>query len=221
MSLDVRGDLESWTDPSRTALILVDIQKDFASPDGVLGRGGVDMDVVAPAVQAAQRLAAGARAAGVPVIFVGLFTDEASDSPVWGEWRKRKGQSGEGGLCRTGQEGSAFVGPVPEDGEMIVSKLRYSGFFGTSLDARLRAMGVDTLVVCGLTTECCVDCTVRDAFHLDYFVFLPVDACAAYDVETHDAALKNLELNCATLTTSDDLLGAWSAGAARSEASNG
>ena len=61
----------------------------------------------------------------------------------------------------------------------------------------------------GLTTECCVDCTVRDAFHLDYHVFIARDACAAYDVATHESALANLELNCAILVDVDGVEDAW------------
>lgn len=202
--------LADWVDPKRTAVVVIDIQVDFASPEGVLGKAGVDMSITEPAVAAASKLVEKARDAGVPVIFVGLQTDEATDSPVWGEWRRRKSGVDEGGgLCRTGTTGADFFGPQPLPGETVVPKLRYSGFFGTSLDAILKARNIDTIVACGLTTECCVDCTVRDAFHLDYFVYVPTDACAAYDEDIHVSALKSLELNCATLITTDDLFGAW------------
>ncbi|MEM5516359.1 cysteine hydrolase [Henriciella sp. AS95] len=202
--------LSDWVAPARTAVIVIDIQVDFASAEGVLGKAGVDMSITEPAVAAASQLVEDAREAGVPVIFVGLQTDAATDSPVWGEWRRRKNGVDEGGgICRSGTPGADFFGPKPEPGETVVPKLRYSGFFGTSLDAILRARQIDTLVVCGLTTECCVDCTVRDAFHLDYFVYVPTDACAAYDEQIHIGALNSLELNCATLVTTADLRSAW------------
>jgi len=70
-------------------------------------------------------------------------------------------------------------------------------------------MKVDTLVVCGLTTECCVDCTVRDAFQLDYQVFIPADACAAYEPDLHAGALKALALNCAIVVEAHDVIAAW------------
>jgi ureidoacrylate peracid hydrolase len=85
-------------------------------------------------------------------------------------------------------------------GELVVHKTRYSGFVGTDLDMQLTKLGVDTLVVAGLTTECCVDSTVRDAFDLDYHVFVAADACAAYEADIHDASLKVMELNSAILT---------------------
>jgi nicotinamidase-related amidase len=203
--------LADWIAPSRTAVVVVDIQVDFASPDGALGQLGVDMGVVAPAVAASERLVDLARKAGAPVVFVGLRTAAALDSPAWRERSRRRGSapSENSAICRVGQRGSDFVGPTPQPGELVVDKIRYSGFFGTNLNSGLKALGVDTLLVCGLTTECCVDSTVRDAFHLDYHVFIPTDACAAYEPEVHQASLKNLELNCAILVTVDEIEAAW------------
>ena len=203
-------EFSTWLSPARTALVIVDMQVDFASPEGALGRAGLDMSVAQPALAAATRLADSARAADVPVIFVGLATTAETDSPVWREWRRRKGGSIEGGaLCRAGTPGAAFVGATPQKGDTVIWKLRYSGFFNASLDATLRAMQVDTVVVCGLTTECCVDCTVRDAFHRDYFVYVPADACAAYEPGIHESSLRSLALNCATIVTTDEVAGAW------------
>jgi ureidoacrylate peracid hydrolase len=93
----------------------------------------------------------------------------------------------------------------------VVHKTRYSGFFGTDLDVTLKARKIDTLVVCGTTTECCVDSTVRDAFHLDYHVFIAADACASYTEGGHDAALENLKMNFAMLVASREVILTWAA----------
>lgn len=199
-----------WLAPGRTALVLIDMQADFASPDGALGKAGLDLSGVPPVLAASERMLDAARAAGVTVVFVGLQTRADLDSPAWAEWNRRRGAPAGGGLCRQGEPGSAFYGPQPVAGELVIPKLRYSSFFGTSLDAALRARRIDTLVVCGLTTECCVDCTVRDAFHLDYHVFIAQDACGAYDPATHESALANLALNCAILVDAEDVAAAWS-----------
>jgi len=203
--------LPAWIAPGRTALAVIDIQVDFASPDGLLGQYGVDMGMAAPAVDAASALVAVAREVGVPVVFVGLFTAPETDSPSWNERMRRRGgdPDSEAALCRAGQPGSAFYGPQPADGELVVAKTRYSGFVGTDLDARLKAMGVDTLVVCGLTTECCVAATAADAFDLDYHVFIAADACAAYEPDLHEVALKTMGLNTAILTDSVEVAKAW------------
>jgi nicotinamidase-related amidase len=202
--------LAGWIAPGRTAVVIIDMQVDFGSPDGALG-AYVDMSVVEPALAAAQALAGSARAAGVPVVFVGLFTSPETDSPAWSERMRRRGGDPEtdAALCRAGQVGSDFYGPKPLPGELVVAKTRYSGFAGTDLDARLKALGVDTLVVAGLTTECCVDSTVRDAFGLDYHVFVAADACAAYEADIHAVSLKVMELNSAILTDTDAVALAW------------
>jgi nicotinamidase-related amidase len=201
--------LPVWIAPQRTALLIVDMQVDFASPEGVLGRAGVDLTTVPAALAAAERLAGAARAAGTPVIFVGLQTRAETDSPAWNERLRRLGQDPGASICRQGEPGADFVGPLPEPGDRVIAKTRYSAFFDTDLHATLTAMKVDTLVVCGLTTECCVDCTARDAFHLDYQVFIPADACAAYDPDLHAAALKALSLNCAIVVETNEVIAAW------------
>ena len=205
------SDMVAWIAPARTALVVIDVQVDFASPQGVLGGYGVDMGMAAPAVDAAAALVDAARAAGTPVVFVGLFTSPETDSPAWSERMRRRGgdPDSEAALCRAGQPGSAFYGPQPADGELVVAKTRYSAFVGTDFDARLKAMGVDTLVVCGLTTECCVAATAADAFDLDYHVFVAADACAAYEPDLHEVALKTMGLNTAILTDSVEIAKAW------------
>ncbi len=205
-----------WIAPGRTALLIVDMQVDFAAPEGVIGRMGVDLSTVGPALASAERLAEAARAAAVPVIFVGLSTTPATDSPMWRERMARRGGDPdvESDLCRAGQAGSDFYGPKPVAGELVIEKTRYSAFAGTGLGDRLRARGIDTLILCGLTTECCVDCTARDAFHQDFHVFVSADACAAYEADVHEAALKVMGLNFAILTDVEAVVGAWGRGLA-------
>jgi len=203
--------LAAWIAPVRTALLIIDMQVDFGSPGGAVGQLGVDLSTVPAALAAAERLAEGARAAQVPVIFVGLMTSAKTDSAAWSERMRRRGgdPESESGLCRIGEPGADFYGPLPVAGERVIAKSRYSGFHGTDLDNVLKGLGVDTLVVCGLTTECCVGSTAWDAFHLDYHVFVVEDACAAYEPDLHAGALKSLELNCAILVKSADVAAAW------------
>lgn len=206
-------DLKDWIAPARTALLIVDMQVDFAAPEGAAGRWGLDLSTVPAALAAAERLAEAARAAEVAVVFAGLFTTPKTDSSAWNERMRRRGgdPSVDAALCRADEVGSAFVGPQPQPGDLVIRKARYSAFWNTDLDARLKALGVDTLVIAGLTTECCVDGTARDAFNLDYHVFVVADACAAYEPDLHAGALKMLDLNTAILTDSASVAAAWSA----------
>ena len=202
-----------WIAPPRTALLIIDLQRDFAAPDGAMAGLGANLAAMPATLAAASRLTEAARGAGVPVIFVGLESNPLTDSPAWRQWRARSAgaKAVEISLCRRGGRGAEFVGPRPRPGETVIGKARYSAFFSTNLNATLRARGVDTLVVCGATTECCVDSSVRDAFHLDYHVFIAADACAAYEKSLHLATLRILALNFAILSNTAEIAGAWRA----------
>ncbi len=198
----------AWIAPARTALVLIDMQVDFALPDGALGRQGFDMTAPQTAVKKAQGLAEAARRAGVAVVFVRLLLRPEDDTPARRDYRARRGQ-GDAPLCAEGTRGVEFVGPQPQGGDYVVSKTRYSGFTGTRLEESLRAMGRDTLVIAGLTTECCVAATAWDAFERDFQIVIAADAVAAYQRELHDAALRALNLNCAQLFFADEIASGW------------
>ena len=188
--------LKDWLTPSRTALLLIDMQADFAN------------DMTAAAIEQATILADAARAAGVICVFVRLITREKDETPFFHEWKTRR-QSNDPPLCREGSPGAEFVGPQPQGGEMVFSKKRYNAFIGTGLDAALRGLNIDTLVVAGLTTECCIYSSVHEAFERDYHVFVVSDATACYEPRLHDAALKALGLNCAEIVSTADILRFW------------
>lgn len=200
--------LKDWLAPGRTALLLIDMQVDFASPQGGLGRDGMNMAAPQAAVKQAEALTAAARQAGVACVFVRLITRQTDETEFLQEWKTRRGSDGPA-LCREGSPGAAFVGPQPQGGELVFSKRRYNAFAGTGLDAALRGLGIDTLVVAGLTTECCIDSSVRDAFERDYHVYVVRDATACYQPELHEAALRALKLNCARLISAADVATAW------------
>jgi nicotinamidase-related amidase/uncharacterized glyoxalase superfamily protein PhnB len=81
----------------------------------------------------------------------------------------------------------------PGDGELVVEKPRYSGFFGTALDAHLARLGARTLVMCGVNTHACVRTTAIDAFQRDYLVTIVRDAIDSYDVEHAAVTLRYLD----------------------------
>jgi len=87
----------------------------------------------------------------------------------------------------------------PEPGDIEIEKIRFDSFIETALDAQLRARGIDTLIITGVSTDCCVDSTARSAFQRDYDVFVVADACAASSPHLHYGALAALERNVALL----------------------
>ena len=181
--------------PNRTAMLLIDMQVDFGAQDGAMARQGKDMTAAQAAVAKAAALAEAARGAGVLLVFARLLT--------------RPGEEVRGALCVEGTRGANLIGPQPQAGDLIVSKSRFSAFADAGLAGRLRAAGVDTLVLAGLTTECCIQASTWAAFELDFHVILANDACAAYEEDLHRHALRALELSGATLAASAELITLW------------
>ncbi len=204
------GALQPMILPGTTALVLVDIQEDFVSPDGAAARWG-DVTAFEPALERIEALITAAGARGVARVYLRVVTRPQTDSAALKTLHERKGRPPESvALCRAGTSGADYYRVLPQPGDIEIEKTLYSGFAGTDLEARLRARGIDTLVLVGFTTDCCVDCTARDAFHRDFNVFVVTDACGAYEPALHEGSLNGLAKNCALLTDSAAVLAAWS-----------
>lgn len=197
--------------PTRTALVVVDVQVDFASPEGLIGRYGGDMSTVEPAIDRIEALIAAARAVGVTVAMIRVVTRPETDGAALKAFYARRGMAGGHGICRAEGGGADYYRVAPVAGDIEIRKLMFNAFHGTDLDAQLRTRGVDTLVVTGISTDCCVDQTVRDAFHRDFHVFVVSDACAAYEPSLHHGTLDVLSKNCALLVDSAAVEHAWAA----------
>ncbi|HJS45636.1 MAG TPA: cysteine hydrolase [Rhizomicrobium sp.] len=195
-----------WIAPNRTAVMVIDCQVDFGAPDGAMARRGADMTAPQAALAKAVGLVDAARGAGVKIIFVRLLT--RGESRIAREARLRRGGD-EPDLCVEGSRGADFAGPQPQAGDRIVSKTRFSAFARTGLADQLHAQGVDTLVLAGLTTECCVASSAWDGLEHDFHIFIAEDACGAYDQDLHRHALKALALSGATVATSREFAENW------------
>ncbi|MFE2432035.1 cysteine hydrolase family protein [Streptomyces sp. NPDC059373] len=198
---------------SRPALVVVDVQGDFADPDRLEGYGLTDAALTAldRAVTRIGALVDAARAAEVPVVWVELGSDPARP---WrsGNWLREgdyDAPMSPAEPCLVGTTGADWYRMRPAEGEPRVVKRGYSGFLGTDLDARLRAAGCDWLTVVGLTSECCVYATAQDAMQLDWPVVVPRNATAAYDLDVNAAALVQLALNVAVLSDTDEVVELW------------
>ena len=201
--------------PQRTALVIVDVQVDFGSRDGLYGRGGADLSRVDAAVDRMIEMHDAANRAGVFTVFVRLVTGPGTDSLAAEERRVRMGVTGSARPCTEGTRGAEFYRVAPRPGDAEVIKHRYSSFTNTPMDFILKSRpGIDTLVICGLTTECCVDTAIRDAFVRDYHVFFPTDASASYRQETHEGCLRVFGQFFAILTDAAKVTQAWQEAAA-------
>src|SRR5690349_8211408 len=100
--------LKDWIAPARTALLLVDMQVDFAEPDGAMGKSGKDLSMAAAALRNAVLLANAARAADVPCLFARLITRQSDETDLLREWKKRRGTEDDAPLCQEGTRGAEF-----------------------------------------------------------------------------------------------------------------
>lgn len=190
-------------DGGRPALVVIDVQHSFADPE-LLEGWGLDasaLEAVGAAVRTTADLVAAARASRVPVVWVELATDPARPwrASLWLRIGDPDAPLPADEPCVVGTPGAQWYGMAPAEGELRVRKRGYSGFRDTRLDPWLRDLGVDHLIVAGLTTECCVAATVFDAVQSEWPVLLVTDATAAYSAALHESALAQLALNAAVL----------------------
>ena len=172
-----------------TAVIAIDLQNDFCDLDGVHGKRGSELRWVQAVVEPATALVEEARQHGVPVIFVRTHHDRWSDPE---SNYLRDSPVGPLHHLQPGAWGSEFYGLAPTAQEYVLTKRRYSAFYGTELEIVLRTLGVKKLLVAGVATNVCVETTVRDACMRDLDTVVVSDCVAAYSQEAHDAALRNI-----------------------------
>jgi ureidoacrylate peracid hydrolase len=197
------------------ALVVVDMQNGFLRPDGFFARGGLDWRRCAATIEPTARVIAAARAARLPVVFTRYtLKPDYSDAGLLAEWRPRLKTVG--AMVRDTRDWEICAELTPEPGEMIVDKSRYSAFHGTGLAERLRALGVTLVVVTGVTTNMCVESTVRDAFTLDFKVLVLEDCVGAPEEIMQRGPLESFRYGFGDVISSSVWIGLMEARATRS-----
>ncbi|CAA2137425.1 cysteine hydrolase family protein [Methylobacterium bullatum] len=183
-------------DASSTALLIIDMQRDFLEPGGFGESLGNDVSLLASAVPPTRALLDVARASGLLVVHTREgHRPDLSDAPPAklerGEPTARIGQPGPmGRILIRGEPGHDIIPALaPQDGEPVIDKPGKGAFYATELADVLAARGIATLLVCGVTTEVCVHTTVREANDRGYRCVVVADACASYIPEFHAAGL--------------------------------
>jgi ureidoacrylate peracid hydrolase len=224
MTIDARHEPVT-TSLSRAAVIVVDMQNDFATAGGMFERAGIDISGIRAAIQPTSRLIDAARSAGMRIVYLKMgFLADLSDSgaPDAPNWRKHS-------LFNVGQNVAAPDGTAsrilvrdtwnsaiideltPQPDDLVVWKHRFSGFFETALHDMLQAVGIDTLLFVGATTSICVESTARDAMYRDYHCLI-VEDCVAEPIgqdlprSNHDASLLALQLLFGSITNAAAVL---------------
>jgi len=180
------------------AIIVMDMLNDFVS-------GDLRCDRASNIIPTLQRLLAGAREAGVPIVFANdAHLPVDVEIAVWGAH------------AMAGTEGAQVIPELePQALDYQVPKRTYSGFHGTGLDSLLRGLHVDTVVITGVHTHICGLHTAADAFFRGFDIAVVTDATEAFTADDRDHALAYLErVYGAELVNADELLTRWKQAAA-------
>jgi ureidoacrylate peracid hydrolase len=207
VTIDARPDYLTL-EPSLTAVVVVDMQNDFGAKGGMFDRAGIPIAGIQAVVAPTVRVLTAARAAGIQIVYLKMqFEPDLSDAggpDAPNLLIHRRLGVGDPVQAPNGREGRILIKDTwdtdilpalaPQDGDIVVPKHRFSGFFETSLDAILRERGITSLIFTGCTTSVCVESTLRDAFFRDYRCLLLED-CAAEPIggdlarSNHDASV--------------------------------
>ena len=191
-SVACSGDRAFAFEPRRSALIVIDMQRDFLDPNGwcaaIYGEPEA-MRAIIPRVAALTTLM---RDAGCTIIHTreGYAPDLSDVHPVKAE-RAVVGEPGPlGRFLIRGEPGHDFVEELrPRSGEAVIDKPGFGAFYRTDLATRLETAGITHLILAGITTQCCVQSTLREAVDRGHWCLTVADCCAALDRAWHDAAI--------------------------------
>ena len=183
-------------EPTTTALLVIDMQRDFVEPGGFGETLGNDVSQLRGVIAPLQRTLAATRAAGVTVIHTreGHLPDLSDCPPAKlerGRPSMRIGDLGPGGrILIRGEHGHGIIDELaPVDGELVIDKPGKGAFYSTELGTMLSAASITSLVVTGVTTEVCVHTTVREANDRGYECLVLSDCVGSYFPEFQDAGL--------------------------------
>jgi nicotinamidase-related amidase len=185
---------------ARTALVIIDMQRDFMEPGGFGETLGNDVSQLARAVKPCADVLGAARDAGLLVVHTreGHLPDLSDAPPAKierGVPSKRIGDPGPmGRILIRGEAGHDIIPALyPLDSEIVIDKPGKGAFYATELGDVLQKYGIENLLVCGVTTEVCVNTTVREANDRGYRCVVLADGCASYFPEFHEMGLNMIK----------------------------
>lgn len=202
-------------DLTRMAILVIDMQNAFASKGGMFDLWGFDLSHIPQVVATIKEITSAARAKKVKVVYVAHrlspdLREVGSMSRFWynkdlrdcrdkPEMRDR--------LLVQGTWGAEIIDELmPQEGEMVIEKRRFSAFVGTELDMMLKTYDIRYLVFTGVATNICVESSLRDASHLEYLSILASDATAASPPSRQESTIGNVTQVFGWVTTSDNII---------------
>jgi ureidoacrylate peracid hydrolase len=209
------GSLREKVGPRHTALLVIDMQNDFISSEGLIGKEGVTRTGAQEMATRLPAFIADARAAGVLMIFIRNVYSTKRNAYLSDAWLEQAAHRKSGGytripVCEEGTWGCDYYGEVrPQPDDIVVTKHRYSGFYNTELDIVLRANGIRSIILTGVGTAGCVETTAREGFIRDYYVVLVSDGTAAQLPEDQESTERNIRRFFGDVASMAELRDAW------------
>src|SRR3990170_5141978 len=205
--MDILRTLKERCDPKLSALVIIDVQNDFVSPEGSAAKRGEDVSAAMATIPNLTRLIDVARRVGLTIVYIKATHSEWTDTP---SWIYRSSQKSGLNTCREGTWGAELyegISPLPTEREVI--KHRYSAFINTDLNTVLKARNIQSVLVCGVATNVCVETTARDAYMFDYYVTMIDDCSAAYEAKLHLGTLDNMRGHFGLVASSNEIIETW------------
>ena len=200
-------------DPERAVLIIQDMQNDVMMDGGAWAETGAPEHAKEQnAVENVKRLAEACRAAGIPVIHVHYIVEDGAlglklNAPLF------QGVKDTGGLVRGSWGAAPAEGLEPQEGDLVVEKMRMNAWEGTRFESLLKGFGRDTIIVTGAWTNMSVEHTARTGADKGYYMIVPEDGCSTMNADWHNASINFALQNVSTVTTCAAVLEALGAAA--------
>lgn len=196
--------------PHETALLVIDAQNAFLHPQGTLGISGVDLSLLTSIVEPIRHLVTACRAAGIPDIW-SLQHHLAEDRTralhrIVPHTQKRARIAALAGTWDA--EIVDELKPLLDARSHVITKHKFSVFYGTRLEVLLRILGRHTLLITGSTTNACVDTTIREAYMRDYDLIIVRDCVGGINRQWHETALAVWAQYCGVVVSHEEVLAA-------------
>lgn len=202
-------------DLKRLVVIIIDMQNAFVSKGGMFDLWGADISSCLKVIEPIKNIAGGARSKGVKVIYVAHrlppdLCDIGPSSPFYykgilASYRDKPQMRDK--LIIKGTWGAEIVDELkPQEGDMLVEKQRYSAFAGTNMDMILKTYDIKYIAFTGVATNVCVESSLRDAMHREYFPILISDATGAVSQSVQAMTIDFVKECFGWVTTSDKLI---------------